>query len=90
MVRCCVPGCKSDTNRILPNYQPATLHKFPFPSDRNERKKWLQSIGITTHRLSKEAVVCQHHFLDSYFVPKEENIDAQGRPLKKPKLVKGK
>ena len=89
MVRCFVPGCKSDTDRNLPNYQPATLYKFPFPSDRIERKRWLQSIGITTHRLSKDACVCHFHFLDSYFVSKEENIDAKGRRLKRPKLVKG-
>ena len=44
MVRCCVPGCKSDTENVLPNDQQATLHKFPFPNERNERKKWLQSI----------------------------------------------
>ena len=87
MPRCVVPGCKSDKNKSLPNFQPSTLHKFPFPIEKCQRKRWLQSIGIT--QIPKSATVCQFHFLDSYFVPNEENIDKKGRPLKTPKLKKG-
>ena len=93
MVRCVVPGCKSDKNKSLPNFQPSTLHKFPFPIEKCQRKRWLQSIGIREHsNMTSDglsASVCQFHFLDSYFVPNEENIDKKGRPLKTPKLKKG-
>ena len=88
MPRCVVPGCKSETSKNLPNLQSATVHKFKFPTERRLRKQWLQSIGITT--IPKQASVCQFHFLDSYFVPKEENIDKRGRPLKTPNLKKSK
>ena len=88
MPNCVVPGCKSETNKNLPNLLPATVHKFSFPIDRVLRKQWLKSIGIT--QIPKSASVCQFHFLDSYFVPKEDNIDKRGRPLKTPNLKESK
>ena len=88
MPNCVVPGCKSETKKNLPNLLPATVHKFSFPIERVLRKQWLKSIGII--QIPKSASVCQFHFLDSYFVPKEENIDKRGRPLKTPNLKKGK
>ena len=88
MPNCVVPGCKSETKKNLPNLLPATVYKFSFPIERVLRKQWLKSIGIT--HIPKSASVCQFHFLDSYFVPKEENIDKRGRPLKTPKLKESK
>ena len=88
MPNCIVPGCKSEKNKNLPNFQPSTIHKFTFPIEKCQRKRWLQSIGITW-QIPESASVCQFHFRDCFFVPKEENIDKKGRPLKTPKLKKG-
>ena len=87
MPRCYVPGCKSEKNSKVPNFQ--TIHKFTFPIEKCQKKRWLQSIGIT-RQIPESASVCQFHFLDSYFVPKEDNIDKKGRPLKTPNLKESK
>ena len=48
----------------------------------------MKEIGVKS--ISKDATVCQEHFMEFYyFVPKEENVGVKGLPLKSPKLRKG-
>ena len=81
MPSCCVPDCKSETSRVQQNFQQEKVHKFPSPDNPTERKRWLIIV--------KGSLVCQYHFLDNYFVPKEENLSKKGKPLKSPKLTAG-
>ena len=87
MPKCCVPGCKSETSRVRENFQNETVHKFPFPDNPTERNRWLRSIGLKS--ITKGSLVCQHHFIGTYFVSKEENLSKKGKPLKSPKLTAG-
>ena len=87
MPKCCVPGCKSETSRVRENFQNETVHKFPFPDNPTERNRWLRSIGLKS--ITKGSLVCQHHFIGTYFVSKEENLSKKGKPLKSPKLKPG-
>ena len=69
--QCAVKGCKS-FYRVRQNLQAEKVHSFKFPDNPTLRKKWMKEIGINS--ISKDCVVCQDHFLESYFVPKEEKL----------------
>ena len=67
---CSVPGCQS-------GYKD-TVQSFTYPKDEKKKKQWMKQIGLT--KVSKTAVVCKHHFLDSYIIPAEENVTLKGQP----------
>ena len=72
---CSVPGCQS-------GYKD-TVQSFTYPKDEKKKKQWMKQIGLT--KVSKNAVVCKKHFLDSYIIPAEENVTLKGQPGR-PKL----
>ncbi|CAG9790637.1 unnamed protein product [Diatraea saccharalis] len=60
-MRCCVPGCKSDS-RYSSKSQGITFHMFP--SEPSLRKTWFQVLGKKESWKPKErAAVCSAHFL---------------------------
>ena len=71
MSKCAVPGCKS-FYRNQTNLQPSKVYSFRFPEGPVQRRKWIKEIGVKS--ISKDATMCQDHFMKSYFVPKEENV----------------
>ena len=75
MLVCSVPGCQS-------RYKD-TVQSFTYPKDEKKKKQWMKQIGLK--KVSKNAVVCKNHFLDSYIIPAEENVTLKGQPGR-PKL----
>ena len=75
MLVCSVPGCQS-------RYKD-TVQSFTYPKDEKKKKQWMKQIGLK--KVSKNAVVCKNHFLDSYITPAEENVTLKGQPGR-PKL----
>jgi hypothetical protein len=82
MVYCCIVGCETGTRRkVVEKFQTFTL-----PESKGMKDKWLEKINRDIDNLPKFPVVCGKHFEESAFIPREQNLDTNGKEKKKKSL----
>ena len=88
--RCLIKSCKIETNEKLKNI-------FCIPEEHvagpEVRQKWLEVIDEaridllrTPRNINSVYGICHAHFTSDCFIPASDNMDKQGRPLKRPNL----
>ena len=80
MVYCCIVGCETGTRRK----EVEKFQTFTLPESKGMKDKWLEKIN--RDQLPKSPVVCGKHFEESAFIPKEQNLDTNGKEKKKRSL----
>ena len=80
MVYCCIVGCETGTRRK----EVEKFQTFTLPESKGMKAKWLEKIN--RDNLPKFPVVCAKHFEESAFIPKEQNLDTNGKEKKKKSL----
>ena len=79
MPGCCVLGC---TSGYVSNKEKVRLISFPPETSVKTRQAWIEAVNREDFKISTTSKVCEKHFKSSDFIPREQNVDKQGRPRK--------
>lgn len=89
--RCSAPGCKSNYDSTVKTE--GIVSAFKFPSDEEQRQRWIRAIPRSHWTPSASAVVCVKHFQEFDVVKTikgpGENGEVIDKPKLRPELVKG-
>ena len=83
MPGCCVFGC---TSGYTSNKEKVRLLSFPPSTSVKTHKAWVEAVNRKGYKISATSKICEKHFKPSDFIPREQNVDKQGRVRKRPTL----
>lgn len=83
---CSVPHCDTNFHSVL-KVNPTIVATFAFPSDPDQRQKWLRAIHRENFVPTKHSAVCIRHFHEEHIVRISKRKKTLGQVLKFPYLT---